>query len=87
VVDAYERNTEQRRDYRNDYYERDLVTVLGTLRLRIARNQTELSAGWSGRVSKARGGGINAHSQSIFARYSVSRRAVLSSHDTGSQGN
>jgi putative transposase len=39
VVDAYERNAEQRRDYRNGYYERDFVTVLGTLRLRIARTR------------------------------------------------
>jgi transposase-like protein len=37
VVDAYERNDKRRRDYRNGYYERDFVTVLGTLRLRIAR--------------------------------------------------
>jgi putative transposase len=39
VVDAYERNDEQRRDYRNGYYERDFVTVLGTIRLRIARTR------------------------------------------------
>jgi putative transposase len=39
VVDAYERNEEQRRDYRNGYYERDFVTVLGTIRLRIARTR------------------------------------------------
>lgn len=39
VVDAYERNDKQRRDYRNGYYERDFVTVLGTLRLRIARTR------------------------------------------------
>lgn len=47
VVDAYERNDEQRRDYRNGYYERDFVTVLGTLRLRIARTrgQSFLPAG------------------------------------------
>lgn len=47
VVDAYERNAEQRRDYRNGYYERDFVTVLGTLRLRIARTrgQSFLPAG------------------------------------------
>src|ERR1043165_10037765 len=37
VVDAYERNDAQRRAYRNGYYERDFVTVLGTLRLRILR--------------------------------------------------
>src|SRR5215831_10926463 len=39
VVDAYERNEQKRRDYRNGYYERDFVTVLGTLRLRIARTR------------------------------------------------
>lgn len=41
VVDAYERNDDQRRDYRNGYYERDFVTVLGTIRLRIARTRGE----------------------------------------------
>src|SRR5215813_7710355 len=47
VVDAYERNAEQRGDYRNGYYERDFVTVLGTLRLRTARTrgQSFLPAG------------------------------------------
>jgi putative transposase len=47
VVDAYQRNDEQRRDYRNGYYERDFVTVLGTIRLRIARTrgQSFLPAG------------------------------------------
>src|SRR5256714_7213380 len=47
VVDAYERNAQQRRAYRNGYYERDFVTVLGTLRLRIARTrgQSFLPAG------------------------------------------
>jgi putative transposase len=39
VVDAYERNAKRRGDYRNGYYERDFVTVLGTLRLRIARTR------------------------------------------------
>ena len=39
MVDAYERNEAQRRAYRNGYYERDFVTVLGTLRLRIARTR------------------------------------------------
>src|ERR1051325_2928336 len=43
VVDAYERNAEQRRDYRNGYYERDFVTVLGTLRLR----QAPLTDDWA----------------------------------------
>ena len=41
VVDAYERDDERRRDYRNGYYERDFVTVLGTLRLRIARSREQ----------------------------------------------
>jgi putative transposase len=47
VVDAYERNDQARRDYRNGYYERDFVTVLGTIRLRIARTrgQSFLPAG------------------------------------------
>jgi putative transposase len=35
-TESYEREPE-RRDYRNGYYERDFVTRLGTLRLRIAR--------------------------------------------------
>jgi len=33
----YGREEEQRQDYRNGFYERDIVTRLGTLRLRIAR--------------------------------------------------
>jgi putative transposase len=41
VVDAYERNEERRRDYRNGFYERDFVTVLGTIRLRIARTRAQ----------------------------------------------
>jgi putative transposase len=36
-TESHERNEEKRRDYRNGYYERDFVTRLGTLRLRIAR--------------------------------------------------
>ena len=48
VVDAYERNAEQRRDYHNGYYERDFVTVLGTLRLRIARTRGPVPAGLAG---------------------------------------
>ena len=35
----YERGPGQRRDYRNGYYERDFVTRLGTLRLRVARTR------------------------------------------------
>src|SRR5258705_11273129 len=36
---AYERRRGKRRDYRNGYYERDFVTRLGTIRLRIARTR------------------------------------------------
>jgi putative transposase len=39
VVDSHERDEEQRRDYRNGYYERDYVTKFGTIRLRIARSR------------------------------------------------
>lgn len=35
----YERRGGKRRDYRNGYYERDFVTRLGTIRLRIARTR------------------------------------------------
>jgi len=35
----YERGARPRRDYRNGYYERDLVTRFGTIRLRIARTR------------------------------------------------
>ncbi len=35
----YERSSQERNDYRNGYYERDFVTRLGTLRLRIARTR------------------------------------------------
>ena len=35
----YERGRSRRRDYRNGYYERDFVTRLGTLRLRVARTR------------------------------------------------
>ena len=35
----YERSRSQPRDYRNGYYERDFVTRLGTLRLRVARTR------------------------------------------------
>ena len=37
VLDSYERGPRQPRQYRNGYYERDFVTRLGTIRLRIAR--------------------------------------------------
>ena len=35
----YERRRGKRRDYRNGYYQRDFVTRLGTIRLRIARTR------------------------------------------------
>jgi putative transposase len=37
VLDSYERGPRQARQYRNGYYERDFVTRLGTIRLRVAR--------------------------------------------------
>jgi putative transposase len=48
--DWYERTGEPRQDYRNGFYERDYVTIFGTLRLRIARtrNQNFLPAGLKG---------------------------------------
>jgi Transposase, Mutator family len=39
VRESYERVEEGRGGYRNGYYERDFVTRLGTLRLRIARSR------------------------------------------------
>jgi putative transposase len=46
----YERSGEARQDYRNGFYERDYVTIFGTLRLRIARTRQEnfLPAGLKG---------------------------------------
>ena len=46
----YERIGEPRQDYRNGFYERDYVTVLGTLKLRIARTRQKnfLPAGLKG---------------------------------------
>ncbi len=38
-VEDYERAGEKRRGYRNGFYERDFVTRLGTLRLRVARSR------------------------------------------------
>jgi putative transposase len=37
VLDSYERGPRRASQYRNGYYERDLVTRFGTIRLRIAR--------------------------------------------------
>jgi putative transposase len=37
----YERGGRQGRDYRNGYYERDFVTRLGIIRLRIARTRKQ----------------------------------------------
>ena len=39
VADSYERESEERRGYRNGYYVRDFVTRLGTLRVRVARSR------------------------------------------------
>jgi len=39
VAESYERVEEGRRGYRNGYYERDFVTRLGTLRVRVARSR------------------------------------------------
>ena len=39
VREAYERRRSRRQTYRNGYYERDFVTRLGTIRLRIARTR------------------------------------------------
>src|SRR5258708_11447121 len=39
MVSARYSRTEKRKDYRNGYYQRDFVTRLGTLRLRIARTR------------------------------------------------
>lgn len=40
AADSYERvESERRKDYRNGYYERDFVTRLGTLRVRVARGR------------------------------------------------
>lgn len=41
VLEAYERRSRVRPDYRNGYCERDFVTRLGTIRLRIARTRKE----------------------------------------------
>jgi putative transposase len=39
VREVYERRSSRRQPYRNGYYERDFVTRLGTIRLRIARTR------------------------------------------------
>jgi putative transposase len=39
MVSAHYARSEQRKDYRNGYYERDIVTRFGTLRLRVARTR------------------------------------------------
>jgi transposase-like protein len=39
VREAYQRRGSRRQPYRNGYYERDFVTRLGTLRLRVARTR------------------------------------------------
>src|ERR1039458_7565626 len=39
VREVYQRRSSRRQPYRNGYYERDFVTRLGTIRLRIARTR------------------------------------------------
>ena len=39
--ERYERNGDRRPEYRNGYYERDWVTMFGTIRIRIARTRGE----------------------------------------------
>jgi hypothetical protein len=39
VREAYQRRRSRRQPYRNGYYERDFVTRLGTIRLRVARTR------------------------------------------------
>jgi hypothetical protein len=39
VREVYQRRAHRRQPYRNGYYERDFVTRLGTIRLRIARTR------------------------------------------------
>src|ERR1700727_1984193 len=39
VREVYQRRSHRRQPYRNGYYERDFVTRLGTIRLRIARTR------------------------------------------------
>ena len=39
VRDVYQRRAHRRQPYRNGYYERDFVTRLGTIRLRVARTR------------------------------------------------
>ena len=69
VVDAYERDDKQRRAYRNGYYERDFVTVLGTLRLRIARTRGQSFLPTGLEEFQRRPGSINVDSRSVLARH------------------
>jgi putative transposase len=39
VRESYERRRNRRQPYRNGYYERDFVTRMGTIRLRVARTR------------------------------------------------
>src|SRR5260370_4214078 len=41
VREVYQRRSNRRQPYRNGYYERDFVTRLGTIRLRIARTRAK----------------------------------------------
>ena len=38
-LDRYERGEGRKREYRNGFYERDFVTIFGTIRLRVARSR------------------------------------------------
>jgi Transposase, Mutator family len=66
----YVRAQNQRRVYRNGYYERDFVTRFGTLRLRIARTREKSFLPWRSRTISAAGGrGIAVDSGSVLARH------------------
>src|SRR5260370_23469022 len=41
VREVYQRRSNRRQPYRNGYYERDFVTRLGTIRLRVARTRAK----------------------------------------------
>src|SRR5579884_590894 len=68
-VEDYERAGEKRRGYRNGFYERDFVTRLGTLRLRVALARPKLSAAGPGAISTAGGGRDAADSGGVLARH------------------
>src|SRR5580704_2938008 len=57
VREAYQRRSSRRQPYRNGYYERDFVTRLGTIRLRVAHPGEKFSAARTGTVSATGGEG------------------------------